>query len=178
MLAIISANDRLNEVFSIGEIIKRGVIMSSRRARELPIIDIGGTNFYLDLRMNQFRDVDNFANSINLDDLYEKPNGGYMFWFDRREKNLFPGTPEEYAANKNAVEVHLPSQQEMDPLGFVWLMEDQGWLNAQDAKLKTEELLGEYNIHESGMVMQRKPTTDNKLLEKKNIQKTKHRRKL
>lgn len=140
--------------------------MSSRRARQLPIIDIGGTKFYLDLRLNEFREFDNFANRIDLDDLYETVTGGLVCWFDTKEKNLFAGTHNDFYANKNAVEIRLPSQQEMDPLGFVWLMEDQGWLSAEDAKYKTAQLLDEYIIHENGMILQRKPP-DRPLLEKK-----------
>ena len=143
-------------------------------ARELPKIDIGGTIFYLDLRLNEFREVENFANRINLDDLYEIGDGHYKLGFDQKTKNLFAGTREEFHTCKHAVEVTLPSQQEMDPLGFVWLMEDQGWLNAQDAKYKTAQLLHEYNIHENGMVLQRKPK-ENVLLEKRKHQRTKRR---
>ena len=149
--------------------------MSSRIARELPKIEIGGTLFYLDLRLNEFREVENFANRINLDDLYETANGQFKFWFDKETKNLFLGKPEEFAANKKAVEVSLPSQQEMDPLGFVWMMEDQGWINANDAKIKTEQLLKDYTIHEkSGMVLQQKPRAHG-LLEKRKNHRTKQR---
>ncbi len=149
--------------------------MSSRMARELPKIDIGGTMFYLDLRLNEFREVENFANRINLDDLYETITGTYKLWFNKKTKNLFLGTPEECKANKNAVELTLPSQYEMDPLGFVWLMEDQHWIDPLEAKLKTEELLKEYTIHErTGLVMQQKPR-EHGLLVKNENQRTKKR---
>ena len=150
--------------------------MSSRRARELPIITIGAAKFYLDLRLNEFRDVYNFANRINLDDLYETATGEYKCWFDQKEKNLFTGTQDAFHSNKNAIEIMLPSLEKMDPLGFVWLMEDEGWINAVDAKLKTEELLKEYTIHESGMILQRKPKQQ-PLLEKKSKRINKPRRK-
>ncbi len=147
--------------------------MGSRVARELPKIDIGGTMFYLDLRLNEFREIENFANRINLDDLYETATGEYKLWFDKGTKNLFLGTPEEFAIHKKAVAVTLPSQQQMDPLGFVWLLEDQGWLNELDAKLKTEQLLKAYNTHEgTGMVMQGKPI-EHGLLEKRKNHRTK-----
>lgn len=148
--------------------------MSSRRARELPKIEIGGTMFYLDLRLNEFREVENFANRIDLDELYETGEGHYKLGFDKKTKNLFEGTREEFNACKHAVEVTLPSQQKMDPLGFVWLMEDKGWLNAEDAKLKTAQLLNEYHIHKNGMVLQCKPK-ENGLLEKRKNTRTKQR---
>ena len=168
-------SERLNDIFHIGEILKRQQFMSSRMVRQLPKINIGGTLFYLDLRLNELREVENFANRIHLDDLYETATGTYKLWFDKVSKNLFLGTKEEFSANKKAIEVTLPSQEEMDPLGFVWLMEERGWINTQEASVKTEELLKEYTIHErTGMVMQRKPSKHG-LLVKRNNQRTKQR---
>ncbi len=165
---------RLNDIFHIGEILKHQSFMSSRRARELPKIDIGGTMFFLDLRMNEFREVENFANRIDLDELYETGAGELKLAFNKDTKNLFEGDREELAAHKNVVVVTLPSQQKMDPLGFVWLMEEKGWLSAEDAALKTRLLLNEYNIHKSGMILQRKPK-GHQLLKKKIKRNTKHR---
>jgi hypothetical protein len=142
--------------------------MSSRMARELPVIDIGGTNFYLDLRLNEFREVENFANRIDLDELYETGTGELKLAFDKYTKNLFEGNREALAEHKNVVVVTLPSRQKMDPLGFVWLMEDQGWLSPADAALKTRVMLEEYNIDKGGVILQRKQTTEGtKLIEKR-----------
>jgi len=104
------ATERLNDTFYISEILKQQVFMSSRVARELPKIDIGGTMFYLDLRLNEFREIENFANRINLDEFYETVKGEYKLWFDKGTKNLFLGSPEEFVINTKAVEVTLPSQ--------------------------------------------------------------------
>ncbi|NCI51306.1 hypothetical protein GWC95_15365 [Sediminibacterium roseum] len=150
--------------------------MSSRRARQLPIIDIGGTKFYLDLRLNQFRDIDNWANSINLDHLYEITTGELKLGFDRKMKNLFAGTREEFDACKHAVEITLPPMHEMDPLGVLWKLEEDGWISAEESKAQTDQLLKQYIIHESGMVLQKKQPTV-KLLEKKIRKTNKQRRK-
>ncbi len=140
--------------------------MSSRRARQLPIIDIGGTKFYLDIRLNQFRDVDNFANSISLDDLYETADGDFKLGFDKENKNLFTGTREEFVVAKHAIEVTLPRLDKMDPLGVLWKAEEDGWVTADYAKKITEELLTQFVVHESGMILQRKVEKP-KLIEKK-----------
>jgi hypothetical protein len=126
------------------------------------------------LRLNEFREVENFANRIDLDELYETGRGELKLAFNKDTKNLFEGNREELALHKNVVVVTLPSQQQMDPLGFVWLMEEKGWLSKQDAALKTRLLLEEYNIHKSGMILQRKPKGQ-PLLEKKIKRNNKHR---
>ncbi|MES2373464.1 MAG: hypothetical protein V4557_12840 [Bacteroidota bacterium] len=130
--------------------------MSSRRARQLPIIEIGGTKFYFDLRLWQFRDVDNWANQFQVDDLFETARG-FKLCFDTAKKNLFVGTAEEFKANKDAIIVTLPSIKKMDPLGHLWWEEELGCLSADEAKKRTEEMLNDYEVHESGMILQRKP---------------------
>lgn len=118
-------NERLNDIYPIGEILRRNQFMSERKARELPKIDIGGTKFYLDLRLNEFRECDNFMNRLRLDDLIETEEG-YGVCFDPKTRNIFEGSIEEFETRKEAglIWVQLPSLQEMDPLGFGWLMEE------------------------------------------------------
>lgn len=118
-------NEGLNDIYPIGEILRLNQFMSDRQARELPKIEIGGTKFYLDLRLNEFRECDNFMNRLNLDDLIQM-EAGYMVCFDPKARNLFKGSPEEYERRKEAdlIWVHLSTLQEMDPLGFGWLMDE------------------------------------------------------
>jgi hypothetical protein len=139
------------------------------RARQLPIIDIGGTNFYLDLRMNQFREVDDFSNSIDLDDLYELPNGKLMIAFNKADKNLFQGTEEEFKSNPDCVIVRLPSTKNMDPWGTMWLAYDKGWLTLEEAEGKAKRMMHKYEFKD-GLMMQKK---SNGLLEKKTVTKSK-----
>ncbi len=94
-------------------------------ARELPKIDIGGTEFYLDLRLWELRDVDDFMNKIRIDDLYETETG-FTLCFDQQKKSLFEGTEEEYEQQKDSLKiVELPSLGEMDPVG--WKAYVQTW---------------------------------------------------
>ncbi len=98
--------------------------MSGRHARELPKIDIGGTMFYLDVRLNEFRQCENFMNRINLDDLWDTGEG-FLLAFDSVSKSLFMGDGEEYHARKgkDVHEIKLPELDKMDPDGMKWLME-------------------------------------------------------
>jgi hypothetical protein len=87
-------------------------------ARELPKIDIGGTEFYLDLRLWEFRDVDDFMNRINIDDLFDTETG-FVLCFDPSTKNLFQGTEEEYQQLKDSLKIiELPSLGELDAIGW------------------------------------------------------------
>ncbi len=99
--------------------------MSSRMARELPKIEIGGTMFYLDLRLNEFRECNDFMNRMNLDDMNEIESG-YLICFDLKTKNYFHGDLQEFEKRKdlNLIWVKLPMLQEMDPIGFGWLIEE------------------------------------------------------
>ncbi|MDB5229221.1 MAG: hypothetical protein JWN76_26 [Chitinophagaceae bacterium] len=85
--------------------------------RELPKIEIGGVDFYIDLRLNEFRQVHNFMNRFSIDDLYETEKG-FLLCFDPQTKNLFNGTMQEYDSRKDLLELELPMLKQMDPVGF------------------------------------------------------------
>ena len=88
-------------------------------ARKLPEINIAGTLFYLDLRLWECRDVNDFSNKFSLDDLYDLPGGGFICCFDPNTKNLFHGTQDEYDSRKHELKVvRLPSIKKMDPVGW------------------------------------------------------------
>lgn len=87
-------------------------------ARELPKIDIGGTQFFLDLRLWEMRDVDDFMNKFSIDDLFETGTG-FKLCFDPKTRNLFDGSAEEYENRKEELKIiDLPSLEEMDPVGW------------------------------------------------------------
>lgn len=88
-------------------------------ARKLVEIDLAGTKFYLDLRLWECRDVNDFSNKFSIDQLYDHPSGGFICCFDMTTKNLFEGTKEQYEARKHELKiVRLPSIKKMDPVGF------------------------------------------------------------
>ncbi len=147
--------------------------MSGRKARELPKIDIGGTLFYLDMRLNEFRECDNFMNRMNLNDLNEI-EGGYLVCFDPDTKNYFEGSKESFDHRKDLdlVWVRLPTLQEMDPKGFEWLAEEikegstiMNPANYQKMKLENETNKMEDVLGKAGLLF--KPVKNHNLLPKK-----------
>ena len=84
-------------------------------ARRLPEVEIAGTNFFLDLRLWEMREVENFANKIDLDDLHD--NGfAFEFAFDTRTKNLF--VEENIPEDAHIRYIKLPPLSKLDPIGW------------------------------------------------------------
>ena len=118
-------NQRLNDIYPIDEVLMIQYAMSGREARKLPKIKIAGVEFYLDLRLNEFREADNFMNRLDLNSLIDVGEG-YLVCFDPNTKNIFSGSIDEFDLRKDAdlVWVKLPMLKEMDPDGFKWLMQE------------------------------------------------------
>ncbi|MES2328214.1 MAG: hypothetical protein V4539_01340 [Bacteroidota bacterium] len=91
-------------------------------ARKLPEVDIAGIKFYLDLRLNECREITDFSNRFSLDELYGH-GSGYIFCFDVQTKKLFEGSKQEYELRKHELKIiRWPSLQKLDPVGFRALM--------------------------------------------------------
>ena len=171
--------ERFNDIYSIGDILENQFKMSERRARELPKIDIGGTQFYLDLRLNEFREVADFSNRIFLNQLIEFDHG-YLIIFDTRRKNIFNGSEAELFQRKDQdlVWVSLPSLEKMDPLGFKWLVDEYKTGTAIAVQQHESSAFREYEqkkiekvLDTSGLLY--KPSTHPPLIKKKNIRSSK-----
>lgn len=92
--------------------------------RELPKINIGGTEFFIDLRLDEFRQVANPFNRIHFDMMFESVDG-YLIQFDPITKNAFEGSEAEFGHRQDLITVELPSLEKMDPVGFRNLVD--GW---------------------------------------------------
>jgi hypothetical protein len=91
--------------------------------RELPKVNIGGTEFFIDLRLDEFRQVSNPYNRIEFVELMENEEG-YVLCFDTVTKSAFHGTREEFDQRKSELMVlQLPKFKDMDPVGFELLLE-------------------------------------------------------
>lgn len=55
--------------------------------RQLPTVNFAGTDFFVDFRLNEFRQVDDPNNKISLNELEDLPNGACGFLFDINTKN-------------------------------------------------------------------------------------------
>lgn len=87
-------------------------------ARKLVEIDIEGTRFYLDLRLWQCRQTDNWMNSFHLDDVFITDQG-IELCFDPVTKNLFRGTSEEFEQRRPELKMlRFPPLQKLDPVGY------------------------------------------------------------
>lgn len=86
--------------------------------RELPKVNIGGTEFYIDLRLEEFRQVMNPYNRIEFVELMENEEG-YFLCFDPVKKTAFHGTKEELDQRRpELMLLQLPPFKEMDPAGY------------------------------------------------------------
>lgn len=88
--------------------------------RELPKVDIGGTEFFIDLRLEEFRQVNNPFNTIQFGELLENEQG-YVLCYDPVKKTAFHGDRQELEERKTEIKlIQLPRLQVMDPVGFEW----------------------------------------------------------
>lgn len=83
--------------------------------RKLPIAEIAGTSFYVDVLREELRQTDDASNRISFNELSEN-KGGYCFIYDKRTKNV----PENKSDNEteSLVKVILPALMELDPVGI------------------------------------------------------------
>lgn len=100
--------------------------MSERRARELPKIDIGGVMFYVDLRLCELRQMENFMKRIDIHSDIYRSKGRNVVLFDQLNKDIFRGDHAtlDKRFNKDIFEIRVPTLKEMDPEGFDWLVDD------------------------------------------------------
>lgn len=85
--------------------------------KDLPIADIAGTVFYVDVLLDELRQTDNPPNRISFNEL-EESEKGYSFLYDTRTKNI-PGVDADLEKETGRyVWVTLPALMELDPEGI------------------------------------------------------------
>lgn len=92
--------------------------LRNRLAGKLPVVDLAGDQFFLDVRMNELRLTDDFNKRISLDEFYSFDERVCAI-YDKIEKQVISidgdtviNTP------KNAVYVELPDFFHIDPIGY------------------------------------------------------------
>lgn len=83
--------------------------------RKLPIAEIAGTSFYVDVLREELRQTDDASNRISFNELSES-KGGYSFIYDKKTKNVPEENTEDNAGH--LVKVTLPALMELDPVGI------------------------------------------------------------
>lgn len=89
--------------------------------RQLPTIYFEGTRFYIDLRLEEFRQADCPFNSISFDNLVEQDDG-YLLFYDTVAKNMFKGNSFPQNDEKTLKVIPIPPLAELDPDGFETLI--------------------------------------------------------
>lgn len=87
--------------------IHASIPIEGNKARMLPMINLYGTDFFLDLRLKQLREVDNPGNAISWKHI-DDDNFHMSLWYDTKAKNAFSGTMLEARQRDDVKHLHLP----------------------------------------------------------------------
>ena len=85
--------------------------------RKLPIAEIAGTPFYVDVSREELRQADDGGNRISFNELSES-KGGDSFIDDTRTKNVPQCGSDSENKSGSLVKVTLPALMELDPVGL------------------------------------------------------------
>ena len=83
----------------------------------LPVVDIKGTSFYVDVLHEELRQKDNSQNRISFN-AFEQEGDGYTFLYDTVSKNVSPQTISDTETESRFCWVTLPALMELDPEGI------------------------------------------------------------
>lgn len=82
--------------------------------RQLPVVDIAGTAFYVDVLREELRQTDDGENRISFNEIKEGKYG-YHFLYDPLKKNVPEQALENEPATGQCLQVTLPALMELDP---------------------------------------------------------------
>ncbi|WP_431217153.1 hypothetical protein ACQ86N_22990 [Puia sp. P3] len=88
--------------------------------KTLPIIDIAGTDFLVDLRRMEFREVANPANKITFYDF--RDNGDHLvLLYDTETRNAYGGPGKKLAETGKVRIIRLQPLDQLDPFTYMLL---------------------------------------------------------
>ncbi len=94
--------------------------------RKLPIVRIHGTEFLVDIKKHEFREVSDPFNRMTLGDIPEN-EGMYRLFYDTQTKNIYVGSYQLYSKYPPSVRVVIvPPLRTLDPVG---ISQRQGYSN-------------------------------------------------
>jgi hypothetical protein len=85
--------------------------------RQLPVVDIAGTAFYVDVVHDELRQKDNPQNRISFN-VFDQDGNGYTFLYDGKRKNVPENKAELDKMEEGMQWVTLPALMELDPEGI------------------------------------------------------------
>ena len=109
--------------------------MNGAEQRQLPTVKINDTDFYVDLKGLEFRQVDNPKNAISFRDVQD--NGDHTsVMYDPKTKNAFQGTWHEMSQREDVKLIKLPAMINLDREALVGQLNQLSW----DAHLKRQQV--------------------------------------
>ena len=109
--------------------------------RQLPTIKIHDTEFHVDIRLMEFRQVSNSDNVISFKNVQDNIDHTAVL-YDPKTKNAFQGTWQEMSARKDVVLVKLPCIIDLDRDGLVAQL-NQVSLDAHMKRQQANEAINE-----------------------------------
>lgn len=85
--------------------------------RQLPIVDIAGTPFYVDVLQDELRQQDDSDNRIPFH-VFDQIEEGYTFLYDKERKNVPEGRKRLTRMEPHFIWITLPALMELDPEGI------------------------------------------------------------
>jgi|GEM_PF-3720707 len=96
--------------------------IGDRLSGALPVIEIAGHPFYVDLRMQAIRPKDDFMQILSFRDMYLYKEDGSQFFYKPENHELIKLNDETITEfPPGIVAVHLPSAKVMDPISYARL---------------------------------------------------------
>lgn len=103
--------------------------------RELPILEIEGTAFFVDIKRLELRQADDPFNRISIGDVAEE-SGFKVLLYDPATKNIYPYKNSQKGIPPNVKIVIVPPLKDLDPIG---LARRQGYSDQYHLKNKNAE---------------------------------------
>ena len=101
---------------------------------QLPKVKIHDTDFYVDLKGLEFRQVDNPNNAISFRDVQD--NGDHTsVMYDPKTKNAFQGTWHEMSQREDVKLIRLPAMIDLDREALIGQLNQLSW----DARIKRQQ---------------------------------------
>lgn len=88
---------------------------ADKESRDLPLFNIGGTDFIVDIKNHLFQEKDNSENKMTLGNVKEE-YGFSFFYYDPSTRNRYEGPIA--GAPKEIMLIIVPPLKELDPIGL------------------------------------------------------------
>jgi hypothetical protein len=93
--------------------------MKTNGLRRLPVFTIEGTDFYVDIRSNEFREVDIPSNCISMNEMADLNESGVSgLVYDKETRNVYAGMIDPDNIPANVAFIIVPPLEVLDPIGL------------------------------------------------------------